>query len=54
MCYAHEVPPCAIIRSIVRVVGLGFREAEDRSSIQLESLFIVQVWPSTCVGPIHD
>ena len=25
------------------MVGLGFREAEDRSSIQLESLFIVQV-----------
>ena len=27
------------------MVGLGFREAADRSSIQLESLFIVQVWP---------
>ncbi len=31
-----------LARSIVRVVGLGFREAEDRSSIHLESLLIVQ------------
>ncbi len=33
------------------MVGLGFREAEDRSSIQLESLFIVQVRPSDAIGP---
>jgi len=40
----------ALTRCIVRVVGLGFREAEDRSSIQLESLFIVQVWATNAVG----
>ena len=30
------------------MVGLGFREADDRTSIQPESLFIAQVRPSVC------
>ena len=51
----HEIlrllTPCVRLlpRSIVRVVGLGFREAEDRTNIQIESLFIAQAWLAAAV-----
>jgi hypothetical protein len=41
-------------RSIVRVVGLGFRAADDHASIQQESLFIAQAsrLPINCLSEL--